>query len=150
MTIMRKWLSGVVVLAAACVVGCGAIPGILFPEVTTVRLINNANFPVEFELFYGDDENTLEVFLVEFGERVPGTLQPGDSTSISDDCDNLRAVIINDADLRVIGGIGPEADTDVLREGEDFDCRDTITFTFTSDVVGLQLGILTDVSAVTP
>jgi hypothetical protein len=108
MTIMRKWLSGVVVLAAACVVGCGAIPGILFPEVTTVRLINNANFPVEFELFYGDDENTLEVFLVEFGERVPGTLQPGDSTSISDDCDNLRAVIINDADLRVIGGIGPK------------------------------------------
>lgn len=126
--------------------GCGALLNFAFPDTTTVRVVNNAAFDVEYDLYYGDDENTLEAFLVEFGEHVHTTLAPGESTVIAEDCSNLKAVIIDDADLRIIGGIGPEDDTRVYREGDDFDCRETITFTFNSDSLGLSFEIDTDIN----
>jgi len=121
--------------------GCGALLNFAFPDTTTVRVVNNAAFDVEYDLYYGDDENTLEAFLVEFGEHVHTTLAPGESTVIAEDCSNLKAVIIDDADLRIIGGIGPETDSDVLRDGDEFGCGDTVTFTFTSSDLGTNFEV---------
>ena len=32
----------------------------------------------------------------------------GESVSVSRDCDELQAIVVNDADLKVLGGVGPE------------------------------------------
>jgi len=60
---------------------------------------------------------------------------------LSRNCDDLQAVVIEDADLRIIGGIGPETDSDVLRDGDEFGCGDTVTFTFTSSDLGTNFEV---------
>ena len=59
-----------------------------------------------------------------------GLVGDDDTRSFTQSCDDLQAIMIEDADLQIIGGIGPEANTDVLRDGDDFGCGDTIVFTF--------------------
>lgn len=128
--------------AMTTMLGFGCPIGGLFPDTqTTVRLINDAQFNVDVQLFYGDDQNALKAVIEEFGTEVNRTLTPGEATSFSRDCDDLQAIFINDADLRVIGGIGPEADTRVYRDGSDFGCGDTITFTFTQNATATELNI---------
>jgi len=130
------------VAAMTTVLGSGCPIGALIPESqTTVRLVNNADFDVEVQLFYHDDQNVLEEILEEVGTEINRTLAPGDAVSISRDCDDLQAVFIRDADLNIVGGLGPEADTDVFRDGSDFGCGDTITFTFTQNDLATELNI---------
>lgn len=110
--------------------GCPFLIDLLRPRTTTVRLVNEGAFPVEVELYYDDDQEIPEALLRETGTRREFTLDPGQVASFSDDCDDLQAVMIDDADLRIVGGIGPETDTGVLRDGDEFGCGDVITFTF--------------------
>lgn len=124
--------------------GCDALLGLVEP-VTTVRLINNSDFAVEGELFYDDEDDTIEELLEENGTRRAIVLAAGDQTSFSVSCDDLRAIIISDADLQIITGIGPSASTDVLREGDDFECGDVITFTFDHSAAIVDFDV--DVSA---
>lgn len=114
----------------ATMTGCGALIGLLSARGVTIQLVNNGDFDVEVDMFTSDDQNVLEVFLTEFGERVTRTIAPGETVTVAGSCDDVQAIIISDADLRVVGGVGPEADTDVLRDGDDFSCGDSITFTF--------------------
>ncbi len=110
--------------------GCDALVGFLRPNKTSVVLVNSSDFDVEVVLFYDDDQNILELLLTEIGEEMTLTLGPGEQSTFSRDCDDLQAIIIEDADLLLIGQIGPEVKTDVLRDGDEFGCGDTITFTF--------------------
>ncbi len=128
---MSKLLAGSVLVGLfAGMAGCDALVGFLRPNKTSVVLVNSSDFDVEVELFYDDDQNILELLLTEIGEEMRLTISAGEQSTFSRDCDDLQAIIIDDADLLLIGQIGPEVKTDVLRDGDEFGCGDTITFTF--------------------
>ena len=78
----------------------------------------------------------------EVGEELNLSVPAGSTVSFTRDCDDLQAIMIADADLLVVGNlISPEADTDVLRDGSDFSCGDTLTFTFTHPDIPISLNI---------
>ena len=132
----RILTAGIAAVFVSAGVGCEALVGLLRPSETTVVLVNDSDFDVEVVLFYDDDQNILKSLLTEIGEEMTLTLAAGGQSTFSRDCDDLQAIIIDDADLQLIGQLGPEANTDVLRDGDDFGCGDTITFTFDhSDVL---------------
>ncbi len=110
--------------------GCDSLVGVLRSRETTIVLANDSDFDIDVLLFYGDDQNILEALLTEIGEEMTLTIGTGEQFTFSRDCDDLQAIIIDDADLLVIGQLGPEVKTDVLRDGNEFGCGDTITFTF--------------------
>ncbi len=115
---------------SAGLAGCDSLVGLLRPSETTIVLENAGDFDIAVVLFYGDDQNILEALLTEIGEEITLTLGAGEQATFSRDCDDLQAIIIDDADLLLIGQLGPEVKTDVLRDGNEFGCGDTITFTF--------------------
>jgi hypothetical protein len=124
--------------------GCNAlgdIGDIIFPRRITVRLVNPGDFPVEVNLFYGDEQDTIEDLLEEFGEQVVVTVAPGDTYTFSRSCDDFQAVFIEDADLQLVGDIGPGSGTEVFSDGDDFGCGDTITFTFNYAAIPFALDI---------
>lgn len=117
----------------------GCVP--LSPSTTTVRLVNNASFPVIVTVVYDSDQNVLQSILEATGNEVDFTLEPGASQSFSRDCNDLQAVEIKRADLSIIGSIGPSASTQVYRDGSDFFCGNTVTFTFTQSITLTELNI---------
>ena len=125
-----KSIACVGLLLFAGLVACDSRVGLVRPSDTTVVLVNNSDFAVEVKLFYDDDQNILEALLTEIGEEMTLTIGAGEQRTFSRDCDDLQAIIIEDADLLLVGQLGPEVKTDVLRDGNEFGCGDTITFTF--------------------
>jgi hypothetical protein len=109
---------------------CDALLGFLPPNQTTVRLVNNGDFEVQVELYVGDQQEVPRDVLTQTGTKLEYTVAAGGAASFSRDCDNLQAIVIDNAKLMVIGPAGPNADMDVLRDGSDFNCGDTIVFTF--------------------
>lgn len=110
--------------------GCSFLLGVVDPPVTTVRLVNNSDFDVSVVVYYDDEQDIPRDLLTQVGTRMEFSLAPGASTSFSRDCGALQAVVVDRAELRVIGQIGPEASSRVQRDGSDFGCRDTVVFTF--------------------
>ncbi len=120
-------------LLALSITGCGALESLLEffgPRETFVTFVNNSDFTVEGRIIIDDDQETTEELLEEFGTQIDFSVAAGDTTTISRDCDDLQALILADADLRIIGGVGPETRSGVLRDGDEFHCGDRITFTF--------------------
>ncbi len=117
-----------VLLAAGA--GCEWVLSQLIANQTSVRLVNHSDFPVSVTLYTDEEQNIPEDLLTEVGTRMQYTLAPGQVEVFSDDCDSLQAIVIDDADLEVVGSIGPSDHSSVLRDGSDFGCGDTITFTF--------------------
>ncbi len=126
---MKRAIVCCIVLAGVC--GCDALNIILDPRVT-VTLVNASDYPVDVTMFVSDDQDILESLLVEesVGEKLLYTLAAGQTVSFSRPCDELQAMIIEQAELDVALGLGPEANTDVLRDGDDFSCGDEVVFTF--------------------
>jgi hypothetical protein len=124
-----RGLTLVLVLIPA-LAGCDAVSAILSANGVTVELVNNADFDVEAKMFYHDDQDVIESLLEVVGTEVNLTVQPGQSTTFSRDCDDFQAFFVENAELRVIAAIGPEANTGVLRDGDEFSCGDTIVLTF--------------------
>ena len=121
--------------------GCG----VLTPSSVTVNLVNNGDFAVEVQVFVHSDQNVLEALIDDVGEELNFSVPAGSTVSFTRDCDDLQAIIINDADLQILGGLfTPDADTDVLRDGSDFGCGDTLTFTFTHPDLAISLSIAFD------
>ena len=125
-------LLGCLVIAFAP--GCDALLALAlsFPSTVTVRLVNNGEFPVDGELYYDDDQDTFDNLLRERGTLVEFDVAAGDTFTFVRACDDLQAIFIDDADLRVFIGISPDDDTEVLRDGTDFSCGDIITPSTTS------------------
>ncbi len=117
-------------LLCSALLGCDLILDIVPSPLTTIRLVNNSDFDVEVVIFIDDEQDIPEELISETGTELRFTLSPGETTSFSRVCNNLQALIVEDADLRVIGGAGPDASTDVLRDGDDFGCGDLIILTF--------------------
>jgi hypothetical protein len=93
-------------------------------------LINDGDFDVHVTVVYNDEQDTPRAALTEFGTALEFTLAPGETTSFSRDCDQIQAITLDNAELRVFGGVGPSFDSDVFRDGSDFGCGDVIEFTF--------------------
>ena len=64
-TMIGACLTGVALFP---VCGCDALLGLVEPQ-TTVRLVNDSDFAVEGELFYDDEDDTIEEILEENGTR---------------------------------------------------------------------------------
>ena len=122
-----------VILLAAIAAGCT-------PQ-TRVDLVNSTPFPVDVELFYDDDQLAPEFLIEESGEGLNFTLQPGETQSFSRNCEDLQAIFIKDADMRIVLGISPEANTRVYREPDDFGCGNVLRFEFTANDLGTDLDI---------
>ncbi len=144
----RQLVGGLLAVLAGLFLGSVAGCGNLLPDQTTVLLVNtndpgdvNENFNVEVTLYYADDQLILEDVLTTLGQQRTFTLAPGTSQTFSVDCENLQAIIIDQAELRVLGDIGPTQSSGVLRDGDDFQCGDTLVFTFSGQALPPELSI---------
>ncbi len=115
-------------------VACDALQGLLDAlqgtQTTTVELRNDGAFPVEVTLLYDDNQETVDGVIQVTGTERNVTIAAGATESLSRSCDELQAVIIDDADLQLVGELGPEDRSNLLRDGDDFRCGETIVFTF--------------------
>lgn len=118
------------VLLLAALGGCDALIGLLGLPITTVRLVNDSDFAIRVTVVYADEQNLPREVLEEVGTHMEYDLAAGQIASFARDCDALQIVAIERAELMVIGGAGPNAESETLRDGADFGCRDIITFTF--------------------
>lgn len=136
-------LLGALVAALLPLAGCGALAGLLGPSQTSVSLVNSTNDPIEIKLFYHDDQNVLTQDLLKtFGEERDFTIQAGQTQTFSIDCDQLQSIFIDDAKLNVLSlPVGPSTDTEIYRDGSDFNCGDTLTFTFTAPPIPTELNV---------
>ncbi len=124
-------LSATVVLLA----GFGCTPS------TEVTLINNASSTVDATVFYHDDQNVLETLIDDVGARLDFTdIEPGGRRTFSRPCEDLQAIQV-EADLELVGSLGPSETSEVFRDGTDFGCGDQLTFTFTSSTLPPDLDI---------
>lgn len=121
---------GAAVVFLSVLSGCDAVADLIGPSTVRVMLVNNGQFDVEGTLFYDDQQDLPKIVLTEFGEELDFTVPSGGSNTFVRACDDLQAIVIEDADLLIIGDIGPETSSGVLRDGDDFSCGDTIIFTF--------------------
>lgn len=144
---MRKSMPITVIVGIAAawgVGGCDAVSHVVLPTTVTATFTNtSAEFDVEIDVFYSDQQDMPDFLLRELGENITRTIPPGASVTIERDCDEFQAIMIDDADLIVVGGIGPEDSTDVMRDGDDFACGDTLAFTFTHTDAVVDFEILT-------
>ena len=115
--------------------------GLLGSSRVTVELVNNGNLPVEVEIYIADEQLIPEALLTSVGERIQITVDPDSTERLSRDCDELQALIIEEARVMIAGLPGPSEDTEVLRDGDDFGCGDTVTFTFEYLPVPIALDI---------
>ena len=125
--------------------GCDALVLFFPPTTVTVLLVNDGLFPVNVDLFYSDVQEIPDFLLTEVGTEVNLTVGAGLSRTITRDCDQLQAIIIDNADLEVLGSIGPEANTDVLRDGDEFGCGAVITFRFTHSEAIVDFDVSTSI-----
>ncbi len=118
-------LAGLVGLAGSC----GDF-GIILPGQVTITLDNRGDYDVDATIYYDNDEDIPLFLLTRSGTRVEFTVDEDDTVTFFRDCDRVGAIVVSDARLRVLSGIGPRASSDVLRQGDDFECGDRIIFTF--------------------
>jgi hypothetical protein len=128
-------------IALQVAAGCDTISRILAPTTVSVSLVNNGDFEVQARLFMSDNQDVPEDLLTELGESRNDTIAAGDTTSFTRDCDDLQAIIVEHAELRVLGGLGPTTSSDVLRDGTDFGCGDRVTFTFDHSAVVVDFDV---------
>lgn len=132
---MMNRLVGIRLLAVLVLVvsGCGVVGDLLRGTRVTVDLVNETDFEVQATLFFDDEQNIPEFLLVQsdIGTEVSLTVPPGQTISFSESCDDLQALIVENANLALFGSLGPDANTDVLRDGDDFGCGDTVVLRFT-------------------
>lgn len=139
---MRSALLATCLMMAAGLCGCGFLSEFLGGRQVRVRLVNTGPDPIDVQLYYGDTQEAPQAVIEEFGEEVEVVLGGNDEFSFLRPCDDLQAIFIDRAEVRLAGlPIGPSEDTEVYRDGDDFSCSDTITFRFSYTVVPPDLAI---------
>jgi len=110
--------------------GCSALIGLVQPSTVTVQIVNNGTFPIVTTFYIDKDENIFDFLIKELGTKIEDTVQAGQSTTLTRSCSDLGAIILDKAELQIVGSVGPDTSDGILRQGEDFSCGDTITYTF--------------------
>ena len=121
--------------------GCDVVIGIITPTTVTVSLVNTSDYDVEAKIFISDEQDLPEFLLTELGNELNFVIPAGETATFTRSCDKLQAIVVDDADLLVLVGLGPEAGSDVLRDGDDFRCGDVIIFTFSHSQAVLDFHI---------
>ncbi len=143
----RQTLATAAIAASAMltITACDAI-SIFLPQATvTIRLVNASSFAVDGVLFYDDYQELPDLLLTELGTEFEFNIAAGQTRTLARPCDDLQVVLIDNANLQAFGGLGPDANTDGLRDGSDFSCGDTIVYTFSHSDAILDFDIATDV-----
>ena len=135
----------VLVAIVPVVSGCEALAEFFGSDTVTVQLVNDGDLDVVVEIYISDQQEIPELLLTELGTRLEYTVEAGETVTFSRSCDDLQAIVVSDADLDVISGIGPETSSDVLRDGDDFSCGDTIVFTFDHSIVLIDFDVVVTV-----
>lgn len=118
--------------------GC---PVSVSPDTASVRLMNNTMFPVQVTIYYSGYQNMLEELLESVGTKYEATIPAGGTEYFSRDCEELQAITIQEAKMVIVGDVGPSTDSPVYRDGTDFGCGDTLTFTFTQPPLPTELNV---------
>jgi hypothetical protein len=108
---------------------------------TSIVLRNQTNFTVDVELYYHHRQEIPQFLIDETGTRMTFSIPPNGVESFSRPCEDLQAIYIKDAQMRVLPGISPDANTRIYREPDDFGCANTLTFTFTQNVIATSLNV---------
>ncbi len=144
---MTGWIRSVRCVALAgltlALTGCDALIGIITPTSVTVSLVNASDYDVDAKIFISDEQDLPEFLLTELGDELNFVMPAGETATFTRSCDKLQAIVVDDADLLVLVGLGPEAGSDVLRDGDDFRCGDVIIFTFSHSEAVLDFHITT-------
>ena len=121
--------------------GCGFGLDIFMPSTVTITFVNEfTDFEIEGTIVFDNREAFLKEDLVGFGEDLSFVIDGGGSVSLAPlDCDDVESLVLDRAELLVIGNIGPSTDSEILRIGEDFECGDEIVFTFTGSILDLDV-----------
>jgi len=136
-------------LVPVVLTGCGGLGTVLdiinaTPTTVGVRFVNTTDFPVDFEFFTSDQGDIPRDLLTNdiIGDLTELTVEAGATVDLpSQSCDRIQAMTIDNAELRILGGLGPSDESAILRDGDDFSCGDRITFTFNSaDLADLSIG----------
>ncbi|MFQ5463041.1 MAG: hypothetical protein ACE5E5_10505 [Phycisphaerae bacterium] len=136
-------------LLLALLAGCDGLGSILdiidaAPTTVGVSFVNTTDFPVDVEFFTSDEDQILRDLLTNdnIGNLTAFVVPAGETVDLPpQSCDELQAMTIDNAELRILGGLGPSEQAPVLRDGENFSCGDRVTFTFRSaDVADLSIG----------
>lgn len=136
---MKRWIKGTLVLLIISLAGCGNVLNALGIQTLTITLFNATDFPVDGSLYTNKHEEFSVGDITLTGDERTFDLDPNESVSFSDlSCDDVQAMQITDANLRIALGISPSASTDTLFDGDDFHCGEKLMFTFT------QQGLLDD------
>lgn len=130
---MRRLVITLGVLGFAAT-GCGTLGALLLANANvTVRLVNDADFNVDVILYTYDHADAPKDVITTLGTKLEFTLAPGDATSFTRACGEIKAVFVDNAKLHVFGDIGPEAESNILRKESDYTCGDRVTFRFDHD-----------------
>ncbi|GJM25194.1 MAG: hypothetical protein DHS20C16_16090 [Phycisphaerae bacterium] len=136
------------ILIGATITGCGAVGflgNILGSNRVTVRLVNNSDdFDVDVQVRYGDENLETKDLIKVLGEEVNRSLSPGEQAEFTRDCDELESIFIDEAELQA-PLISPKEDTDVIVDGDNFSCGDTIVYTFSHSDILIDFDISTSI-----
>jgi len=126
--------------------GCDVLLAILTPSSMIISLVNNSDFPITVSLYTSDTQEIPALLITSNGEQSIFAVPAGETVTFIRPCDDVQAIVVDDADLLIIGGFGPEANSDVLRDNTDFSCGDTIFFTFDHTDLLLDFDVTTSVA----
>lgn len=144
---MKKFNRTIWLLALALcpLLGCDALLSVLTGDTVRVSLVNDSDFDITVSLFIYDEQLVPEFLITELGDESVFFVPAGQTVVFFRICEELQAIMIDDADLLVDGGFGPEANSDVLRDDDDFSCGNTITFTFDHSAAILDFDVTSSV-----
>jgi hypothetical protein len=114
----------------------------LAPTTVEVELVNSGSFPVAAKLYIAQDQEIPEFLLTSVGEELEYSIPPGETVTLVRDCPEIQAVIVDEADLQLLGSaFSQTAGSEILRDGTDYGCGDRIRFTFTHSVLGTSFRV---------
>lgn len=111
---------------------CASLADLFGPGIV-VTLVNNGDYDVVATIAYSDNPGISESDLENSGTEVEITIPEGESRSFRRNCVQMRAVMVKNAELQVIGGFGPTTQSEVIREGQgspSLVCQGFLSFTF--------------------
>ena len=105
----------------------------------TIRYVNAADADVAVSLLSLNDDDEDEDDLRDDGRETDTLVAFGEEQDIVLGCDRAGSLMIDNAQLLLVAGIGPSAGTDALHMGDDYECGDVVTVEFFNNPSATEL-----------